>query len=285
MLLGFLCLQWYLFGHWQAPEPSMGQFHPSYRCHSRSWLRPHILLASIYEASSASAQHSQCDAELFGRLYSPPSQGHHHHSACRVLFVLNHLPHFPYPAHCRTLQHCPDCLTQCLTSLQTCFRGFWWWPRAYCSSHIFHLLHNPMSLHLELALLPPRFPSPHNRWSISVALDCLHFVFPVSSPPEATFQIVSCAMIKMLRPVLRPILCCIHSRDNVDQWTALLISHICPQEVENDHIRSIDPILCGYLVVQPDVGCWKLWTTGRQAESVMSRLICLMNLNKAKSVI
>jgi hypothetical protein len=37
------------------------------------------------------------------------------------------------------------------------------------------------------------------------------------------------------------------------------------------------------LVVGRDVGCCKIWTTWRKAESFMSRFIHLINLNKAKS--
>jgi hypothetical protein len=37
------------------------------------------------------------------------------------------------------------------------------------------------------------------------------------------------------------------------------------------------------LVVGQDVGCWKIWTTWRQAEPFMSRFVRLINSNKAKS--
>jgi hypothetical protein len=36
-------------------------------------------------------------------------------------------------------------------------------------------------------------------------------------------------------------------------------------------------------VVGQDVGCWKIWTTWRQAEPCMSRFVRLINSNKAKS--
>jgi len=38
-------------------------------------------------------------------------------------------------------------------------------------------------------------------------------------------------------------------------------------------------------VVARDVGCCKIWTTSRQAVSLMSRLVCFINLNKAKSAL
>ena len=41
-------------------------------------------------------------------------------------------------------------------------------------------------------------------------------------------------------------------------------------------------VLCIDLDVGRDVGCCKIWTTWRQAESFMSRIVCLINSNKGK---
>jgi len=39
-------------------------------------------------------------------------------------------------------------------------------------------------------------------------------------------------------------------------------------------------VVCVDFVVGRDVGCCKIWTIWRQAASFMSRLVCLINLNK-----
>ena len=39
-------------------------------------------------------------------------------------------------------------------------------------------------------------------------------------------------------------------------------------------------VVCVDYVVGRDVGCCKIWTIWRQAASFMSRLVCLINMNK-----
>ena len=39
-------------------------------------------------------------------------------------------------------------------------------------------------------------------------------------------------------------------------------------------------VVCVDFVFGQDVGCCKVWTLWRQAASFMSRLVCLINLNK-----
>jgi len=44
-------------------------------------------------------------------------------------------------------------------------------------------------------------------------------------------------------------------------------------------------VSCVDLVVGRDIGCCKIWTTWRQVECFMSRFICLIKSNNAKSAI
>jgi len=98
-------------GAWKLPEPPIRQSHTTYVSHRSSWLRPPILGAAIHQASSVSAENSPCGAVLFWRMSPSPSQvHHHHHSACRALYLLQHLPHLPHPAHCWNLQDRSNCL-------------------------------------------------------------------------------------------------------------------------------------------------------------------------------
>jgi len=52
---------------------------------------------------------------------------------------------------------------------------------------------------------------------------------------------------------------------------------------EKFFLGALTIVSCVDLVVGRDVGCCKIWTTWRQAESFMSRFVCLINSNKAKS--
>jgi hypothetical protein len=52
---------------------------------------------------------------------------------------------------------------------------------------------------------------------------------------------------------------------------------------EKFFLGALTIVSCVDLVVGRDVGCCKIWTTWKQAESFMSRFVCLMNSNKAKS--
>jgi len=52
---------------------------------------------------------------------------------------------------------------------------------------------------------------------------------------------------------------------------------------EKFFLGALTIVSCVDLVVGHDVGCCKIWTTGRQAESFMSRFVRLINSNKAKS--
>jgi len=109
MLSEMVWLQSGPFGDWQLPEPSIRLCSTSYISHGRNWLCPTIPVASILQASSASAENSPCGAILGWRLCPSPCQVHHH-TACRALYHLPHLPRLPHPAHCRKLQDHSDCL-------------------------------------------------------------------------------------------------------------------------------------------------------------------------------
>jgi len=52
---------------------------------------------------------------------------------------------------------------------------------------------------------------------------------------------------------------------------------------EKFFFSALTIVSCVDLVVGRDVGCCKIWTSWRQSESCMSRFICLINLNEAKS--
>jgi len=119
---------------------------------------------------------------------------------------------------------------------------------------IVHFQHYPyvpalalsLSLHLELAVLPLQSLTPHNPRSISLSLRCIKSVFPVISPLQASFWIVSRAMLPTLGPFLPPSHCCLYSTDDVVGWNALLICHICPLEVAKGSFSERWPL---YLVL------------------------------------
>ena len=48
-------------------------------------------------------------------------------------------------------------------------------------------------------------------------------------------------------------------------------------------VGELTIVSCVDLVVGRGIGCCNIWTTWRQAASFMSRLVGLINLNKAKS--
>jgi len=59
-----------------------------------------------------------------------------------------------------------------------------------------------------------------------------------------------------------------------DRWTSTTTVTI---------MSGIVTLFCVDFVNWQNVGCWKIWTTWRQAASFMSKLVCWINLNKAKS--
>jgi len=157
---------------------------------------------------------------------------------------------------------------------------------------IVHFQHYPyvpalalsLSLRLELAVLPLRSLAPHNPRSISLSLRCLKSAFPVISPLQASFWIISCAMLPTLGPFVPPSHSCLCSPDDVVGWNALSICHICPPEVAKGSFSEHWPLyLVLNLLLGEMFGCCKKWTTWRQAASFMSRLVGFINSNRAKS--
>jgi hypothetical protein len=67
-------------------------------------------------------------------------------------------------------------------------------------------------------------------------------------------------------------------------WSALPVCHICLPEIVNGGFFGALTIvfILGFVDCQV-VGCCKIWTTWRQAESFMSWLVHCMNKNTAKS--
>ena len=92
-------------------------------------------------------------------------------------------------------------------------------------------LGSSLSRRLELAFLPLQSLTLHDPPSISLSLHCLKSVFPVFSPPQASFWIVSCAMLPTLGPFLPPSHSCLYSHDDIIVSNASLICHICPPVV------------------------------------------------------
>jgi len=119
---------------------------------------------------------------------------------------------------------------------------------------IVHFQHYPcvpalalsLSLSLELAVLPLRSLAPHDPQSISLSLRCLQCPFPMVSPLQASFWIVTCAMLAMVGPFLPTSHSCLYSPDDVVGWNASSICHICPPEVAKGSFSDHWPL---YLVL------------------------------------
>ena len=103
-----------------------------------------------------------------------------------------------------------------------------------------------LSLRLELAFLLLRSIYPDNPRSISHFLRCFKSAFPVFSPPKASFQIESCAMLPTLGPFLPPSHSFLYSLDDVVVWISSSICHICPPEVAKGSFSEHSPL---YLVL------------------------------------
>jgi len=103
-------------------------------------------------------------------------------------------------------------------------------------------LASSLSPRLELAFMPLRSLTPHNSQSISLSLRCLRSAFPVVSPPQAFFWIISYAMPPTLRPFLPLSHSCLDSPNDVVVWNASLICHICPPEVAKGSFSEYWPL-------------------------------------------
>jgi hypothetical protein len=136
---------------------------------------------------------------------------------CLRLSVAHLLPH-----HLHSSAIIPKCLGTCLRHDRLSRNRFQ--QASYLASSL--------SLRLELTFLPQRSLSPQNSQSISLSLHCLESVFPAFTPPQASFQITSCAMLPMIRPFLPPSNSCLDSLDDIQVWTALSICRMCPPEVK-----------------------------------------------------
>jgi len=110
MLSGMVWLQCCMSETWQLQELSDRPSHNSYLSHRSSRLRPAILVASIHQASSGSAENSPCGAVLFLTFCPSPSQVHHLHWPYEALYHLHHLHRLLYHPHCLNLQDHSDCL-------------------------------------------------------------------------------------------------------------------------------------------------------------------------------
>jgi len=96
------------FGVKRRPEPSIQMCRTSYLFHGSSCLHPPILVVSILQGSSGSAESSPSAAVPFWRLCPSPSRVRHLCSACPTLPP--HHPHLPHPPHRRDLQDHSDFL-------------------------------------------------------------------------------------------------------------------------------------------------------------------------------
>jgi len=140
------------------------------------------------------------------------------------------------------------------------------------------------TLCLQLAFLPHRFLYPHNSRSISHSHRGLHTVFAVESPPQDF--IMDCKLhnaskaqtISVSKPVLASFAWWHH---HVVQFVNLSYSPGGSGEGLNRSSLTIEFWI--QFVDWWDIGCCRRWTTWGQAASFMSRLVCLINLNKAKS--
>jgi len=106
-------------------------------------------------------------------------------------------------------------------------------PRAFSISHIVQLLHHRCFCILNLQFCHRGF-SLHIIHDQYLSLRRVKCAFLLVSPPQASFWIVSCAVLPTLGPILPPKLSCLHSLDDDDEWTALSICRMCqPEEVES----------------------------------------------------
>jgi len=231
MLSVMVWLQSSLFGASQQPVLSIQSSRTAYLSHGSCQPRPPTPVASVGQASSASAESSPCGAVQFWRLCPSPSQVRHPRSVCHALYLLHHHPGLPHPPNLQNLQDHSDCLRYHSTSPQMLFQALWLSIVPFEHYPYVPALALLLSLRLELAVLPLRSLAPHNPRLISLSLHCLKSAFPVVSRLQASLCAISCAMLPTLRHFLPPSQSCLYSPDDVVVWNALEICHIGPLEV------------------------------------------------------
>jgi len=165
-----------------------------------------------------------------------------------------------------------------LCSIQHLVKSLSWlcccWSCIFNISHIFLLLHNRCLCVLNLRPC-------HSGLSIYIIL---HPFLLLSFATKLCFSSLHPWMLPRLQQSLLQRHIGHHSIDDLVVWIGLWSCQICSPEVENG--SSFGALTIGYCVhflVGLDVGCCMLCTTSRQAVSCMSRLVCFIHLNKAKS--
>jgi len=91
-------------------------------------------------------------------------------------------------------------------------------------------------------------------------------------------------MLQGLGPFLPPTRSSLHLLDDVVMWNALAIYLICLPGEEKGSFLEHWQLYFVLTVIGRDVGCCNIWTIWREAASFMSRLVHLINSNKANSV-
>jgi len=126
------------------------------------------------------------------------------------------------------------------------FQPWWLSIVPFRIPHMFLLLHNRCLCILNSL-------SCHCSLSINSILNpflcffvALKIVFPVVSPPKASFQMVSCSLLPMLWPFLPPSHSCLCSLDDVAGRISATICHIYPPGVAKGSFSDHWPL---YLVL------------------------------------
>jgi len=156
--------------------------------------------------------------------------------------VYSNCPHPPYPALRQRWHDRSDHLRSQSSSPQMIFRAHW--LSIPCLQHSTFLPAPAwtLSLRLQHALLPERFLSQHNPWSISLSLGCSKSAFLVLCQRQASFWIPSCAMPLELRLFLLPSHSWLESLDDIVVWKALAICCICQPAVVKCSVSKYPPI-------------------------------------------
>jgi len=164
------------------------------------------------------------------------------------------------------------------------------WHSGCQSQKFLHIAYYPavaelLSLSLQPAFLPQRSLYPHNPRSISLSPRCFRSVFTIlfsadsfslECKPHNAPKAPNLSSPKLVLPAFA---CCQHPVGrcvDLPYWPAA--------SGERFVIRAFTIVSWVDFVDEREVVCCKIWTRWRQAVSVISRLVHLINLSKAKSV-
>jgi len=285
MSLVMVWLQLYLFGGWQHPEPWILLCDTSYHCHGSSRPRPPIPVASVSHASCICWNHSMhcgtildivpitqpgssssltlpCSVSSSSSASSSPSSSLLEHAISLRLtpiaynISLNVLSGFlvVYPHFSAFVITSCSCMIAVSAS----------WTRILATA-VFWSTWSP--IHFALSSLLKSWVSPRS------SAESFCFDHKLFNAPNARTLSSSKPLLPSFAWWFR----------RVESWVHM--PDLASESWERYYFAALTIVSWVDFVVVQDGGWCMIWTTSRQAVSVMSRLVRLINLNKAKSAV